>query len=200
MAAMGRMAVVLGALAAAACVTVNVYFPAAAAEQAADRIIREVYGARKPEAGTAPETAPVPEAAPEGEPGAMRWLDWAIPAAYAQADLNVSTPAIRRLTASMEARHAQLAPYYASGAIGMGRDGRLVIRDLSAVPLPQRGRLKQLVAAENRDRDALYAEIARANGHPEWEADIRSTFARRFVANAPAGWWFQDETGAWRRK
>ena len=26
------------------CITVNVYFPAAAAEQAADRIIKEVYG------------------------------------------------------------------------------------------------------------------------------------------------------------
>lgn len=200
MALTGRLTAVLGAMATAACVTVNVYFPAAAAEQAADRIIREVYGARRPAGGAESEPEAPPATPPEGEPGAMRWLDWLVPAAHAQADLNVSTPAIRRLTASMEARHAALAPYYASGAIGMGRDGRLVIRDLGAVPLAERARLKQLVAAENRDRDALYAEIARANGHPEWEPDIRATFARRWVANAPAGWWFQDETGTWRRK
>jgi hypothetical protein len=39
------------------CVTINIYFPAAAAEQAADRIIDEVWQLRqgaKPEAGGAP--------------------------------------------------------------------------------------------------------------------------------------------------
>ena len=49
---------VLGAAALTACVTINIYFPAAAAERAADRIIDEVIGlkpgaakpAAKPEA------------------------------------------------------------------------------------------------------------------------------------------------------
>jgi len=45
---------------AGACVTINIYFPAAAAERAADRIIDEVYqlkpDAAKPKAGDA--TAP----------------------------------------------------------------------------------------------------------------------------------------------
>ena len=36
-------AVVGGALIAAGCVTINIYFPAAAAEKAADRIIDEVW-------------------------------------------------------------------------------------------------------------------------------------------------------------
>ena len=61
-------------------------------------------------------------------------------------------------------------------------------------------RVQQLVAEENRDRNALYAEIARANGHPEWESEIRSTFARRWVDNAPGGWWYQDAAGVWKRK
>jgi hypothetical protein len=43
-------------------------------------------------------------------------------------------------------------------------------------------------------------EIARANGHPEWEPDIRRTFADRWVANAPRGWWYQDASGAWKQK
>jgi hypothetical protein len=49
------------ALALAACVTINIYFPAAAAERAADRIIDEVLqvqpGAAKPAAGK-PAAAP----------------------------------------------------------------------------------------------------------------------------------------------
>ena len=32
----------------AACVTINIYFPAAAAEKAADKIIEEVWQAKKP--------------------------------------------------------------------------------------------------------------------------------------------------------
>lgn len=37
-------------LALGACVTINIYFPAAAAEQAADRIIEEVWQIKKGEA------------------------------------------------------------------------------------------------------------------------------------------------------
>lgn len=51
----------LGALLAAllvttlgACVTINIYFPAAAAEKAADRIIEEVYQLRKDAPATPP--------------------------------------------------------------------------------------------------------------------------------------------------
>jgi hypothetical protein len=34
------------------CVTINIYFPAAAAEKAADKIIEEVWQLKKPEDGT----------------------------------------------------------------------------------------------------------------------------------------------------
>jgi len=43
------------ALSASACVTINIYFPAAAAEKAADRIIDEVWQLREG-AGEAPAT------------------------------------------------------------------------------------------------------------------------------------------------
>lgn len=49
-------------LSASACVTINIYFPAAAAEKAADRIIEEVWQLR--EGGT----APAKPAAEEGKP------------------------------------------------------------------------------------------------------------------------------------
>lgn len=48
----------LAALVLSACVTINIYFPAAAAEKAADKIIDEVWNLqKKPDAG-APATAP----------------------------------------------------------------------------------------------------------------------------------------------
>jgi len=49
------------ALALGACVTINIYFPAAAAEQAADRIIEEVWQIRKGETTAPPPQSPSPQ-------------------------------------------------------------------------------------------------------------------------------------------
>jgi uncharacterized protein YdbL (DUF1318 family) len=182
---------------AAACVTINVYFPAEAAEKAADRIIRDVYG-EEPAKTTEPHSSNDHPAVVQ--PAGYALLDWFIPVAHAEADLSINTPAIRQLQADMEKRHKELAPYYTSGAVGMTRNGEIDIRDQKLVPLQDRNQVKKLVARENQDRSALYAEIARANGHPEWEADIRQTFARRWVSNAPGGWWYQDAGGGWKQK
>ena len=58
----------VGAFTLGACVTINIYFPAAAAERAADRIIDEVWqlkpDAAKPKADAA-KPAPVKPAAPQ---------------------------------------------------------------------------------------------------------------------------------------
>lgn len=120
--------------------------------------------------------------------------------ALAQANLEINTPAIASLQASMQQRHGQLAGLYASGAVGLTRDGNVVLRDANAVPLAQRQQVNSLVAAENQDRAALYREIARANNKPEWENDIRATFAQRWIEKAQAGWYYQNTSGAWVRK
>jgi uncharacterized protein len=200
-------------LALSACVTINVYFPAAAAEKAADRIIDDVWGAAgRPGDSKAPgnsksqqddnkQTARDPGPASGvllAAAGAV--LDLLVAPAQAQADLNIATPAVRQLTQSMEARHAELKKYYDSGAIGLTRDGLVELRDLNLVPLPERNAVRKLVSAENADRANLYREIASANGHPEWETDIRSTFAERWVSKASPGWYYQDASGAWKQK
>lgn len=100
----------------------------------------------------------------------------------------------------MRARHQQLVSFYNNGALGMTDSGLLDLRDAAAVPLSQRNQLKQLLADENRERNQLYQEVAAGNGHPEWESQIRSIFARRWIGNAPAGWWFNDGRGGWRQK
>jgi uncharacterized protein YdbL (DUF1318 family) len=100
----------------------------------------------------------------------------------------------------MKARAADLEALFGSGAIGLTADGLVEIRDANAVPLADRNRVKKLVSDDNADRNALYREIATANGKPEWEADIRNTFAERWIANARAGWFYKSKAGAWTQK
>ena len=120
--------------------------------------------------------------------------------AFAQANLEINTPGIAAIQGSMQKRHAELAPLYASGAVGLTRDGNVALRDPAAVPLAQRAAVNTLVAAENQDRAALYREIARANNRPEWEGDIRSTFGQRWIDRAQPGWFTQNAAGAWVKK
>lgn len=200
---LGKLLVLGAALAMAACVTINVYFPAAAAEKAADKIIDDIVGSEATTTNKDDKRSALPS-----PPGAVLLaaagsvLDLLVsPAEAAQADLNVSTPAIRQLVASMEERHARLKKYYESGAIGLTRDGLVEVRDQNLVPLPERNSTRKLVADENADRANLYREIAAGNGHPEWETDIRNTFAERWASRAAGeGWYFQDKDGNWQKK
>lgn len=125
---------------------------------------------------------------------------WLAAFAWGQGNLEINTPAIAALRGAMQQRHGQLAPFYASGAVGVARDGTIQVRDANAVPLAQRQQVSGLVAAENNDRAALYREIARANGHSEWEADVRNTFAQRWTERAQSGWYVQNASGQWVRK
>lgn len=189
-----------------ACVTINVYFPAAAAEKAADRIIEDVWGPDGKNAAptTSPQSSLYPSLSTRGGQvllaAVSQVLEFIIPSANAQAaDLNVNTPAIRQLTQAMEARHGQLKPYYDSGAVGLTKDGLVEVRDQNVIPLPERNAAKKLVSDENVDRSNLYKEIAKANNHPEWESDIRTTFAQRWIDKAASGWYYQD-AGGWKKK
>jgi len=184
-----------GAMALGACVTINVYFPAAAAEKAADRIIDEVWG----EEGKGKPPAVQGHWQPLLQRGALAVLDLLIPTASAQANLDISTPAVNSLKDAMAARHKSLEGYYDSGAVGLTDEGLVALHDAKAVPLKDRPTLNNLVAAENRDRNALYQAIAQANGHPEWEPDIRTTFARRWIDRARKGWWYETR-GSWRQR
>lgn len=183
------------------CVTINIYFPAAAAEKAADRIIEDVWGPDAQPQST-PENEPDQSSAIEQQDGslALQVLDWLVPtAAAAEADININSPAINALKAQMKSRHNQLEPFYNSGAIGLTNNGLITVRDAKAIPLKDRNKVNGLVADENKDRKALYAEIARANGHPEWQDDIQETFAKRWISNAASGWWYQ-QGGSWKQK
>lgn len=183
-------------LALPACVTINVYFPEAAAEKAAEQFVDKVIGSQ----GAEPPAEPA-SVQPGHSPGAML-LDLVIPSAHAQAvDINVRTPQIQAIQSRMQQRHATtLSGFYASGAIGFARDGLVAARDVASLPLADRAAVNAAVADENRDRQAVYREIAVANGHPEWEKQIRETFAKQWIQQARPGWYYQDSTGAWQQK
>ena len=201
----------LASLVIGACVTINVNFPAAATEKAADKIIDAVTGTMGAAPGGGKSTAP-PAAPPTSQsaykaPGFLvaavgNVLYALIPAAQAQdANLDISSPEIRAITSSMQARFGQLQKFFDSGAVGMTQNGLIQVRDASSVALPDRGVLTRLVSEDNADREALYTEIAKANGHPEWAADIRKTFSRRWVERgARPGWYYQNASGAWTQK
>ena len=176
----------------AACVTINVYFPEAAAERAADRFIQDVIGENDSQSSAVPPTG-----------GAGFHLSGLLMAsAYAQSpDINIDTPQVQAIKERMAERHrSQLAEWFSAGAIGLTRRGLVEIRDRQAVSLADRRNLERVVSDENADRNAVYREIAVANGHPEWEDDVRLTFARQWIANARSGWYYQAADGEWTRK
>ncbi len=185
-----------------ACVTINVYFPAAAAEKAADKIIDEVWG-KEGENDTTPS---VPEESSLNDAIFLKkvqfssLLSYFIADAYATANIDISSSEIQAIKDQMAARHENLSPYYNNGAIGIKNNAFITLKNSGAVPLKMRKRVTNWVAEENQDRLALYREIARENGHPEWEDNIRSIFASRWISRAKGGWYYQDPDGNWLRK
>ena len=117
----------------------------------------------------------------------MRFCFGVAGAAAAQANLQINTPAVSALRGSLKEKHGQLLPFYSSGAVGLTRDGNIALRDANAVPLAQRAQVNALIAGGNQDRAELYREIARANGKPEWENDIRNDVRPALDRKSAAG-------------
>ena len=181
----------------AACVTINVYFPAAEAQEAAKEFVDKVIGDELPP-GDGDKDNPAPSAALQPRFNLMSLL---ISDAHAAADITIRTPAIQAIQSRMEQRFSTtLEAHFDSGALGFTNDGMVTLRDATKVGLKDRVAVNQAVADDNRDRDAVYREIAVANGHPEWEDEIRATFAKQWVDSAKAGWWYQTSAGAWKQK
>jgi uncharacterized protein YdbL (DUF1318 family) len=180
----------------AACVTVNLYFPAAEVQKAADKIVEDV---REKE-----QTAPA-------KPGSSSWLNEQLRAigrlslgprsAYAQVNVDISTPAIRALKASMQTRFPQLKPFYDKGAVGESNKGLIEARGAAGLNLQEQARLNQLIDQENKDRTSLYREIMSANKFgPEALPQIQNIFANSWRNNSQAGWWIQNDAGQWVKK
>ena len=198
---------VAGALLLSACVTINVYFPAAEAKEAAREFVEKVIDDA--------DKVQIKEAPADGGGMAMLhkrfdfdvsgfdpWMLVGIGSAQAQSapDITIKTPAIQAIQSRMESRFAStLRAGFDSGALGFTSDGLITVRDAGKLELKDRVSMNAAVADDNRDRKAVYREVAVANGHPEWESQIRDVFAKQWIASARSGWWYQSG-GAWKQK
>lgn len=193
---------VMAALVLSACVTINVYFPAAEAKEAAKQFVEKVIG---PDAQQ--QTQPAPEEKKDGGGMAVQFrfdplMLLGIGTAQAQEqNFKLDSPAVQAIGSRIDSRFdSQLRAGFEAGALGFSNDGLVVVRDASKLQLKDRVAVNTAVADDNRDRKALYREAAVANGHPDWEAQIRQVFARQWIAAAHKGWWYQDAAGAWKQK
>jgi uncharacterized protein YdbL (DUF1318 family) len=178
-----------------ACVTVNVYFPAAEVQNAADKIVGEVRGTEAPSTGS--EETPKESMLRRSLRAIMLFES----AAYAQADINITTPNIRALKEAMKKRFESLKPFYEGGVIGETKDGLVSIRSLDGLGLKEKADAKKLVEAENADREKLYAEIVQANDlPPDSVPQIKELFANSWRKDAKKGWWIQKDNGDWVKK
>lgn len=195
------MGVPVAAIALTACVTINVYFPAAEAKEAAKEFVEKVIGEdaetnNKPAGGGGGGMASL---MPRIDPLSLLGIG----AAHAQGrpDITIRTPAIQAIQARMEARFdSTLKAHFDAGALGFTNDGLVTVRDATKIALKDRVAANQAVADQNRDAKAVYREVAVANDHPEWEAQIREVFARQWIESARDGWWYQDASGGWKQK
>jgi uncharacterized protein YdbL (DUF1318 family) len=181
------------------CVTINVYFPSAAAERAAEQFVEEVLGEKGDESSRFDPLHPPRNIIHLAAAGV---LDFLVADAQAQQpDFKINTPQINAIKSRMAARQQQhLNGWFDAGAIGFSADGLVSIRDRAAVPLSERRNLESVVAEENRDRKAVYREIAVANGHPDWEQQIQQTWSQEWIRNARPGWYYQKPDGSWTTK
>ena len=193
------------ALVLTACVTINVYFPAAEAKEAAREFVEKVIDETPPAGdGGMAWLQPAHHGGPSAEGASfdpLMLLGIGQAHAQSQPDINIRTPAIQAIQSRMEARfNSMLRGGFDSGALGFSNDGMLVVRDAAKLGLKDRVVVNNAVADDNRDRKAVYREIAVANGHPEWESQIRRVFAAQWIESARAGWAYQDSSGNWKKK
>jgi len=92
----------------------------------------------------------------------------------------------------MEQRLPQIDTLKAQEVIGENNRGFLEERKSGAAGAAS------VVSDENRDREAVYAFIARETGA---SADsVGRARAKQIAANSRSGVWVQDEAGGWKRK
>jgi len=142
------------------------------------------------------DALPGMEDAPEPESSLHRVLNALNPIqpVYA-AELTVTTsPLIQEIATKMRARNPQIEAMKKQGCLGETNRGYVELRDCDAIKdAEQKNEAQKLVAEENKDRKALYAEMARLNKDIEGVnvAKVESIFAMQRLERAKSGEIFQ---------
>ncbi len=128
-----------------------------------------------------------------------------VPRTLAQTDEvaapEITNPAIRKIIQSRAGRVRALNRFKASGALGENNKALVEVRQLDALPTSERGGVKQLVRAENADRERMFKAIAAATGTDLSQLPkIRSTYATTLRQKARRDDWIQMPDGSWQQK
>ena len=160
----------------AACVTINIYFPAEKVESVAGEIVNDIRGDDSEENKETDDKG-------QSYLPTTTMLAALVPSAWAQDATTVSNPTIRTLKGRMRNRYAQLKPWYAKKLLIEGDDGFLATADLKQVGMKERRAVKSLVDAENKDRRQLYREVAKSlNIDPSQVDKVARIFAKEWQA------------------
>jgi uncharacterized protein YdbL (DUF1318 family) len=174
-----------------ACVTVNVNFPESAVQKATDDYVRDLYRTKSEDSDEKAKPAPT---------SSSFEFHW-IPSAFAEEAFKVASPKSLEIRERMRGRVAEILAQKRSGTLGETQDGLIVVRENAQVKSLMRAKLDQLVAAENRDRKALYEEVLSSNALPPARLiNVQKSFARSFQAESPSKTWVEDAAGNWTQK
>jgi len=178
-----------------ACVTVNIYFPAAAVQKAADEIVDEVRGTKD-------------QQKPDKKPGSQSWflneLRFSVGPKEVQAqtvNIVVSTPAIREMKHAIRERFHLVKPFYEQGNVGENKSGLIEIRNTDNLGLKDKADITRLVEQENNNRMMLYTEVMKANKlSAQSMPEIQKIFANSWRIKSQPNWWIQNDNGQWEKK
>ncbi|MDC0156140.1 YdbL family protein [Verrucomicrobia bacterium] len=104
---------------------------------------------------------------------------------FVQADSSFASTMKERLPEVIKAK--------GEGSVGEGVDGLLHIRAEEAS-----AELEKMVASENKDREALFANLAKKTKGSTAEA--AKIFAKAMIGKGKKGHWFRSSKGAWKQK
>ena len=94
---------------------------------------------------------------------------------------------------TMKERLPEVIKAKGEGTVGEGVDGLLHIRAEEAS-----AELEKMVASENKDREALFANLAKKTKGSTAEA--AKIFAKAMIGKGKKGHWFRSSKGAWKQK
>ncbi len=176
-----------------ACVTINIYFPAAEVQKTAEDIVKDVRGADATKINkSAPETSK--------DTGPVSMI-MGCSEAWAAKELDVSNATIRTLKNRIKENYPQLRKWLAQGVLGEGYNGFIVMKNQGGLNLKARISAKRVMEEENSSRKALYQAVAQALNIPSSQvARVGKIFAQQWQRAVPRGTWIETAPGKWVRR
>lgn len=146
-----------------------------------------------------PGIEPAAAAPAKANPGPTSWAVRAIETlnpiqvAYADALKVTTSPLVVEIAGKMRQRNAEVAGLKQAGCLGESNRGYVELRDCDETKdAAKRNAAQKLLSEENKDRKALYNEIARLNGDQGVNVStVESIYAMERLRRAAAGEVFQ---------